>query len=649
MKYLHDDALAELTALLTDCPVSNNVRSNSRTVHGRLEAYTMKRAGSDKKYAVQLSHRYAADLAAAAEEIEQRHQREISWMIMNNSNNTNNNNNGTGSNNNNEGKNNNNITISGRKRSMSTGEAFESSKLLLSRRAMKKTAYSNLLGSNNNSNKNTDNIDHGADAHSSKNEEELAEGCNSKTDVAITTKATASTGSRRGRSYSLDVPLQRAVSAPSSSSSSSITLTIPDFKAMSWAAREGYVGTHHSGGTLVGNSNAAAGGGGGGMNRRLLTDLILTLNHSFPDYDFAAATAADFKVTSLETAVTRINKHLSELAATNFYNNSSTAITSNSSCNSGSSASNMHHHNRGTNFLSNLWTAVDKVITLSQVTAVYSYQPADENSLEDPFSFLKASLLSKNDATEDGVDDDIMDSSEGRVPVAHHTLDSRRQSRPYDQLQHHSILRQHRHRHPYSDDSDADDDTALADPRVAGEVLWAFNYFFVNKQTKRILLFTCIETMLRSGYSEDDPGAFESPTSATTNSASHGTSGKGIAGGAAAASHRISHRAYSGNGHEHDKNRIPEDDTVYHDGSLLESPYGGGGNFSNSNISGSSKYHRRSTSMTSSSPEDDDDDSDDGGNDRGSGLCDDTASSAVSVDDLDWDPAASGGIPIGTA
>jgi hypothetical protein len=52
MKYLHDDALAELTAILTDCPVSNNIRSNSRMLHGRLEAYTMKRAGTDKKYAI---------------------------------------------------------------------------------------------------------------------------------------------------------------------------------------------------------------------------------------------------------------------------------------------------------------------------------------------------------------------------------------------------------------------------------------------------------------------------------------------------------------------------------------------------------------------------------------------------------------------
>ena len=48
VKYLHDDALQNVTAALTDCPVGG------RRLNARLEAYTMKRAGTDKKYAAEL-------------------------------------------------------------------------------------------------------------------------------------------------------------------------------------------------------------------------------------------------------------------------------------------------------------------------------------------------------------------------------------------------------------------------------------------------------------------------------------------------------------------------------------------------------------------------------------------------------------------
>lgn len=303
MKYLHDDGLAELTAVLTDCPVSNNARSNSRMLHGRLEAYITKRAGTDKKYAYALGNRYTAEQEAAEED--------MATQLAS--------------------------IKKVRKRSVSTGEAPESSKY-------------------------------------------------------------DKTG--RARSNSLDLPLQRSSGAP-------VHLPL----------------------ALSNNST---------VNRRLLTDLILTLNHSFPDYDFATASALDFTVCPLQTVVQRINERLSELA-----------VQRDDAC-----------------FLSNLWMAVDKVIHLHQVSAVYSYQPATDCA--DPFSFLQQTLLQDSaSATRQGTD------------TTADTLDVVVSDEDY-----------------YVNDEAVGGTTM---DQAEGEVLWTFNYFFVNKHAKRILLFTCIETM-RSCY-----------------------------------------------------------------------------------------------------------------------------------------------------
>jgi Maf1 regulator len=211
----------------------------------------------------------------------------------------------------------------------------------------------------------------------------------------------------RGRANSLDLTPQRSISCPlPSASSATLPLDNPT------------------------------------VNRRLLTDLILTLNQSFPDYDFADATAEDFTVCSLQTAVTRINERLGELAVQRDDQN-----CDNAAC-----------------FLSNLWTAVDKVISLHQVSAVYSYQPSTDCS--DPLSFLKQTLLQDSTySTRQGTD------NRDAVDVVADV--------------------------DYYDDEDDPEGATMEQPE--GKVLWTFNYFFVNKHAKRILLFTCIETM-RSCY-----------------------------------------------------------------------------------------------------------------------------------------------------
>ena len=60
MKYLHDDNLSELTNVLTECSLGGAV--SQRVLHGRIEAYTMKRGSDDKKYAFKLGEKYVQRL-----------------------------------------------------------------------------------------------------------------------------------------------------------------------------------------------------------------------------------------------------------------------------------------------------------------------------------------------------------------------------------------------------------------------------------------------------------------------------------------------------------------------------------------------------------------------------------------------------------
>jgi len=132
-------------------------------------------------------------------------------------------------------------------------------------------------------------------------------------------------------------------------------------------------------------------------NRRLMTDLILTLNASFPDYDFASVRPADFLRKSVLGVMEEVNDRLSELATRN-----------------------------DEHFLKGLWNAIDSVICLSEAE-VFTYVPPTIN--DDPIGFLTETLLEHEDS------------------------------------------------------------------KAGGSPLWSFNFFFVNKNLKRILLFACVETM----------------------------------------------------------------------------------------------------------------------------------------------------------
>jgi len=63
MKYLQDERLSELTQQLTDYPVG---LGDQRLLHGRLEAYTMKRGTGDKKAAHALGAKFVAALETSS-------------------------------------------------------------------------------------------------------------------------------------------------------------------------------------------------------------------------------------------------------------------------------------------------------------------------------------------------------------------------------------------------------------------------------------------------------------------------------------------------------------------------------------------------------------------------------------------------------
>lgn len=124
--------------------------------------------------------------------------------------------------------------------------------------------------------------------------------------------------------------------------------------------------------------------------RRLLIDLISTMNASFPDYDFSSLGAEQFnRELNTGLVISKVNRHLAGLA-----------------------------ESYDTPFLDELWKAVEEVICVADCE-IYAYMPDME---EDPFS--------------DGN-------------------------------------------------------------------LWSFNYFFFNRNLKRILYFTCIAQSKYSGDGDD--------------------------------------------------------------------------------------------------------------------------------------------------
>ncbi|GAX19216.1 hypothetical protein FisN_4Lh199 [Fistulifera solaris] len=323
MKYLHNDALSELTTFLTDLPLGGEI--SQRVLYGRLEAFSMKRGSDDKRYAFKLGEKFVASLETFATDVSA-------------------------------------LKQATRKRSQSAG-VFEEMSMPLAK-----------VG-------------------------------------------------RRNRSCSFDTTHRELKAELAGVRQRSDRMTeLPDFSK-----------------TIVipsGLGNFAEQG-----TRRLMTDLILTLNMSFPDFDFAAVQPSDFVNLSVQKTMDRINKRLSDVA--------------------------LHKET----FLKDLWTTIDSVMKLSECD-VFCYQPAVSDD-GDPMAFLTQTL------TENHVRNNSLN-----VPP----------------------------------DDTTSGTESLSQPSIT--TIWSFNYFFVNKTAKRILLFTCVEIMKSHQREEligDDDFAVYVPSTADAN------------------------------------------------------------------------------------------------------------------------------------
>jgi len=343
MKFLENGKLADLTAKLTDASVG----VGDRFINGRIEAFTMKRAGTDKKYAHALGEKFQHELDLTLTEIA-----ELRRSIG---------------------------------RSVSVGSKGELSKNAISTKRGKRRSLS---------------MDESKTASPRKVKSCLTWRSESAGSKVVNCKKADSKTKGKGTNLNRDEPTAvssrklksclRSISEPScslpkSGSGCSRSQSEPLIVDVNKSPNFSY-------------SNSALGDFQHTCTRRLMTDIILTLNTSFPDYDFSNVKPSHFeKVKWNNSIIHRTNEKLTGLEV-----------------------------HEGKTFLSDLWSAIDDVINISE-SDVYSYAPPNKFDDDDPLSFLMHTL--------DGTDGTNM------VP------------------------------------------------------LWTFNFFFINKSLKRILLFSCVQTV----------------------------------------------------------------------------------------------------------------------------------------------------------
>mmetsp|Transcript_6402 Transcript_6402/g.8105 ORF Transcript_6402/g.8105 Transcript_6402/m.8105 type:complete len:394 (+) Transcript_6402:318-1499(+) len=335
MKFLENDKLAQLTLQMTDAKVGTGECS----INGRIEAFTMKRAGTDKKLAHALGEKYQAEIQVVESELAE-YQKTIE-----------------------------------KRRSESLGSELESTLSLMRKSLLPPQPVKAPLSPS------------------------------SRKRVRIDTKPGRKVTLSRRRSNSTPSSL------PLSEDHKGVSKMVSALRSRSDSFDPKSIIT-------LPFANSPLGDFHNSCTQRLMTNLILTLNSSFPDYDFSNIRPSHFaRLPSSSVAVNRTNEKLSELAASS---------------------------QQGTNFLPQLWNSIDDAIGLND-SEVYSYVPPHRDDDDDPLGFLTQTL-----------------------------------------------------------DGGADSDTIVP--------LWTLNFFFVNKSMKRIVLFTCVQTMCNEivSSSDDEDNEFES-------------------------------------------------------------------------------------------------------------------------------------------
>jgi len=330
MKFLENDRLAQLTAQLTEAKICE------RFINGRIEAFTTKRAGTDKKFAHILGEKYQHEIDAEETEFSNLQQRMSNSMKMNHINHS---------------------------------------------------MHTQRNGNRNNTTSPT--------AHHPSQSPPLPP--RNLTNSSI--RKSTCPPSPKNKRVRIDLKQQQGRKRSSSTSAVPNFLGIGSTPTIPVSAIRSRSDSFDSKGiTNFPYSNSPLGDFHNTSTQRLMTDLILTLNASFPDYEFSNIRPSHFsRSPSSSVAINRTNERLSELAA----------------CTP-----------QGANFLPQLWSAIDDVIDLKE-SDVYSYVPPTRDDEDDPLSFLTDSL----------------DGTDSAMP------------------------------------------------------LWTFNFFFVNRSLKRIILFTCVQSM----------------------------------------------------------------------------------------------------------------------------------------------------------
>lgn len=237
MKYMENEKLNEISSELSEAVL----KDSHRVIHGRIEAYTMKRAGTDKKYAHALGQKFVAEIEDMQEELA--------------------------------------ATVERKRRRRSNSESIlitSSSRKIRSKSPLNKKSKPSYFNE----------------------------------PIGTTSSSSIIKETTRSRSRSFDCTLD----------SISPKTTLGDFSEIS--------------------------------TRKLMTDLILTLNASFPDYDFSNIKPNQFQKLKMADVRKNIRQNLSEFAS----------------------------QRSSSNFLDELWNAVNDVIDLKECN-VYSfdYEFADDD------------------------------------------------------------------------------------------------------------------------------------------------------------------------------------------------------------------------------------------------------------------------------
>jgi hypothetical protein len=497
-------------------------------MYGRVEAYTTKRAGSDKKTAWAVGERYANEmerLNMAVEELKQRHRSNSLSHTNNNRSNSNSNEQESDDVSMTDSRKNN-----SRRRSNSVGSTQQS--------PGDKNVKSAISIDTPNTTTTTEATAATTTTILSSLKEDMSDA--TKRDRPYRGILRKASNKKKGRANSVDIITNNNSSTttfPSSSSSSSSLTTGGVYPPMEYLNNSNSNSNNNNNNddlntqplipqpslyqsTLVGagESKTTIEGGGGGSNssssgivnnsgsssnnnnntvgpamipRRLITDLILTMNASFPDYNFEDAQTYDFCTLSIHDAMRHVNDRLSEFVSTT---------------------------DAGCDYLPRFWSALDDILFDGlKDCEVYSYSPKSSSG-DDPLEFLTMSMTthmtttstatgSNNDEKNDddpspttttttaavGIDGDIILNDDNNL-----VLLDKQQKNIFNVMTNQIIS-------PTSNNNVFQND--MEPPHVT---LWSMNYFFVSRNKKRIVLFACVQTM-RTPQSniDDDSGGYD--------------------------------------------------------------------------------------------------------------------------------------------